>query len=131
ADDPWACGLQQCTERRKWADADISLFADIGRYATLALNNTLSHERAVREIAKAAAILDQIPEPAAIYDAAGRLERMNAAAMREASQLFASSDPETRLRLNQHRLTDGSTLDKSDLPSMRALRGELVDDDYL
>jgi signal transduction histidine kinase/GAF domain-containing protein len=130
-DEPWAFSLQQCKEPRVWTDEEISLFAEIGRYATLALNNTLLHERAVREIAKASAILDQIPEPAAIYDANGRLERMNAAASREASQLFASPDPETRLRLNQHRLADGSTLEKADLPSMRALRGELVDDDYL
>jgi PAS domain-containing protein len=130
-DEPWAFALQQCTEKRIWTDEEISLFAEICRYATLALNNTLLHERAVREIAKASAILDQIPEPAAIYDAHGRLERMNAAASREASQLFASPDPETRLRLNQHRLVDGSTLDKTELPSMRALRGELVDDDYL
>src|SRR5438876_5299657 len=85
----WAFVMQQCTERRDWSEEEISLFAEIGRYATLALNNTLLHERAVREIAKASAILDQIPEPAAIYDATGRLERMNAAASREPSQLFA------------------------------------------
>src|SRR6185369_9051712 len=71
-DDPWAFVMQQCTERRKWTDDEIALFAEIGRYATLALNNTLSHDRAVREMAKASAILDQIPEPAAIYDANGR-----------------------------------------------------------
>src|SRR5205823_1685207 len=59
-DDPWAFVMQQCTERRKWTEAEISLFAEIGRYATLALNNTLLHEQAVREIAKASAILDQI-----------------------------------------------------------------------
>src|SRR6266849_1998708 len=80
ADDPWAFVMQQCSERRKWTEDEISLFAEIGRYATLALNNTLLHERAVREIAKASAILDQIPEPAAIYDSEGHLERMNAAA---------------------------------------------------
>src|SRR5581483_1179431 len=99
-------------------------------YATLALNNPLLHDRAVREMAKASAILDQIPEPAAIYDASARLERMNEAAEREASQLFVSN-PETRLRLNQHRQVDGSAIEKSELPSMRAIRGELVDDDYL
>jgi PAS domain S-box-containing protein len=129
-DQPWVFAIHQCSEKRVWSDDEISLFAEIGRYATLALNNTLLHERAVREMAKASAILDQIPEPAAMYDANGRLERMNAAASREASQLFAP-DPETRLRLSQHRHVDGSTLDRSELPSMRALRGELVDDDYL
>ncbi len=126
---PWAFVLHQCTEQREWTEDEISLFAEIGRYATLALNNTLLHERAVREIAKASAILDQIPEPAAIYDAMGRLERMNAAAAREASQLFAP-DPEGRLRLNQHRQIDADGLDEHELPSMRALRGESVDADY-
>ena len=128
-DEAWAFVMQQSTEVRHWSDEEMSLFAEIGRYATLALNNTLVHERAVREIAKASAILDQIPEPAAIYDANGRLERMNAAAQ-EASQLFAA-DPETRLRLSQHRHAAGEVLSTSDLPSMRALRGELVDADYL
>src|SRR5437879_2486557 len=83
---------------------------------TLALTNTLLHERAVNEMAKASAILDQIPEPAAIYDATGRLERMNAAAAKEPAQLFAGSDPEARL--NQYRHADGGGVHKHELPSM-------------
>ena len=51
-------------------------------------------------MAKVNAILDQIPESAAIYDASGRLERMNAAAQREPSQLF-TPDPEGRTRANR------------------------------
>jgi len=129
-DDPWAFVMHQCTERREWTEEEISLFAEIGRYATLALSNTLLHERAVREIAKAAAILDQIPEPAAIYDSEGHLERMNAAAAHEPSQLF-SPDPEQRLRLNQYRRVDGTPLASQELPSLRAIRGESVDDEYL
>ena len=82
-DEPWAFGLHQCSSPREWTEEEISLFAEIGRYATLALNNTLLHERAVREMAKVNAILDQIPESAAIYDSKGQLERMNAAAQRE------------------------------------------------
>ncbi|MEA2336985.1 MAG: hypothetical protein QOE82_992, partial [Thermoanaerobaculia bacterium] len=94
-DEPWAFGLHQCSSERQWSDEEVSLFAEIGRYATLALNNTLLHARAVREMAKVNAILEQIPESAAIYDASGRLERMNAAASREPSQLF-TTDAEGR-----------------------------------
>jgi signal transduction histidine kinase/GAF domain-containing protein len=129
-DQPWAFGLQQCSAARQWTDEEVSLFAEIGRYATLALNNTLLHEKAVREMAKVNAILDQIPESAAIYDSAGNLERMNAAAQRETASLFAQ-DPEGRLRKNRHRYIDGSPLETDDLPSMRAIRGETMKSDYL
>ena len=109
-DQPWAFAVNQST-RREWTEEEISLFSEIGRYATLALNNTLLHERAIREIAKATAILDQIPEPAAIYDPNGRLERMNAAAMREGSPYFKQ-------------MHDTSVIE-------RALRGESVAEDYV
>ena len=127
--EPWAFGLHSRGERY-WTDEEITLFAEIGRYATLALNNTLLHNSAVREMAKVKAILDQIPEAAAIYDATGRLERMNAAAQREPSVLF-TPDAEARVRLNRHRYIDGSPLSPDDLPSMRALRGDAVKSDYL
>ena len=129
-EEPWAFGMHSCEERRVWTDEEISLFGEIGRYATLALNNTLLHARAVREMAKVNAILDQIPEAAAIYDADGKLERMNAAAQREPTVLF-TPDPEGRARNNRHRYVDGSPLSPSELPSMRALRGEAVKSDYL
>ncbi|HKO01985.1 MAG TPA: GAF domain-containing protein, partial [Thermoanaerobaculia bacterium] len=128
--EPWAFGMHQCSEVREWTPEEIELFAEVGRHATLALNNTLLHERAVREMSKVNAILDQIPESAAIYDANGRLERMNAAASREPSQLF-TTDSEGRLRTNRHRYIDGSPLSPSELPSMRAIRGETVKSDYL
>src|SRR5207253_3860340 len=102
----------------------------IGHYATLALNNTMLHQRAVREMAKVSAILNQIPESAAIYDADGRLERMNAAAHKEPASLF-TPDPEGRVRTNRHRYVDGSPLSTEELPSMRAVRGESVKSDYL
>jgi PAS domain S-box-containing protein len=128
--EPWAFGIHHCTAHRDWSDEEIDLFGDIGRYATLALSTALLHERAAREVAKVSAILDQIPESAAIYDASGYLERMNAAAQKEPAQVF-SSDPEGRVHASRHRYVDGSPLSQSELPSMRALRGEAVKSDYL
>ncbi|HVR39173.1 MAG TPA: GAF domain-containing protein, partial [Thermoanaerobaculia bacterium] len=128
-EEPWIFGMHQC-QAREWTEEEISLFGEIGRYATLALNNTLLHARAVREMAKVNAILDQIPEAAAIYDADGRLERMNVAAQREPAVLF-SADAEGRVRNDRHRYIDGSPLSPAELPSMRALRGETVKSDYL
>src|SRR5438067_1030480 len=128
-DEPWAFSMHQCTYRRQWTEEEISLFSEIGRYATLALNNTLLHERSVREMAKVNAILDQIPESAAIYDADGRLERMNAVAMREPLQMFAP-DAEGKLRA-PYRTIDGRVVAADDVPSARALRGETVRSDYL
>ena len=129
-DEPWAFGMHSCTTLRKWTAAEVSLFSEIGRYATLALNNSLLHDRAVREMAKVTAILDQIPEAAGIFDATGKLERMNAAASREALPLFAL-EPEMRIRTGLHRHIDGSPLHADELPSMRALRGDTVRSDYL
>jgi PAS domain S-box-containing protein len=129
-EEPWAFGLHSCDAQRDWTEEEISLFTEIGRYATLALNNTLLHNRAVREMAKVNAILDQIPESAAIYDAHGKLERMNAAAQREPAVLF-TPDPEGRVRTNQHRYIDGSPLSTEELPSIRALKGDVVRSDYL
>jgi len=128
--EPWAFGVHQSTER-SWSEDEIALFGEIGRLATLALNQSLLHERAVRDMAKVTAILDQIPESAGIYDATGRLERMNAAAVREPSQLF-TPDPEGRIKSSRHRYIDGSPITTpSELPSMRALRGETVKSDYI
>ena len=129
-DSAWAFGLHQCSGPRIWTVEEIDLFDEIGRYVTIALNNTLIHDRAVREIAKINAILDQIPESAAIYDANGRLERLNAAAKKDPG-LSHSADPEGRIRSNAHRYVDGSLLGPDELPSIRALRGEIVKSDYL
>lgn len=129
-DDAWAFGMHQCDTARDWTEEERGLFSDIGRYATLALTNTLLHNRAIREMAKVNAILDQIPEAAAIYGAAGRLERMNAAAQREPDVLFAPGE-EGQESEGPHRALDGSPLRTEDLPSSRALRGETVKSDYL
>ena len=128
--EPWAFGIHQCREPREWTSEELALFSEIGRYATLALNNTLLHARAIEEMAKVNAILDQIPESAAIYDASGNLERMNVAAQREPAVLF-SPDPEGRIRTNRHRALDGRVLSSDELPSIRALRGEQVKSDFL
>jgi PAS domain S-box-containing protein len=129
-EEPWAFGIHQRDSLREWSEEEITLFGEIGRYATLALNNTLLHNRAVREMAKVNAILDQIPESAAIYDGSGKLERMNVAAQREPAVLFAP-DPDGHSRKEQHRYVDGSPLSFDELPSMRALQGETVKSDYL
>jgi len=126
-EEPWAFGIHQSASDRVWTEEEGALFGEIGRYATLALNNTLLHNRAVREMAKVNAILDQIPEAAAIYDATGRLERKNSAAQREPNVLF-TSDAEGRPR---HRYLDGNPLRHDELPSIRALRGDIVKSDYL
>ncbi|HYR28624.1 MAG TPA: ATP-binding protein, partial [Thermoanaerobaculia bacterium] len=129
-EEPWAFGLHMCEAAREWTDEELTLFAEIGHYATLALNNTLLHNRAVREMAKVNAILDQIPESAAIYDRDGRLERMNAAAQREPAVLFRP-EAEGASRATRHRYVDGSPLAPDELPSRRALNGETVKSDYL
>ena len=128
--EPWAFGVHETDSAREWTSEEVSLFAEIGRFATLALNNTLLHGRAVRETAKVRAILDQIPEAAAIYDADGNLERMNAAAQKQPEVLF-SADPSGRVDSKRHRTLDGEPLAANDLPSMRALRGESVKEDYV
>ena len=129
-DEPWAFGMHQCTYARQWTEEEISLFAEIGRYATLALNNTLMHERAVREMAKVNAMLDQIPESAAIFDAKGHLERMNAAAMRDPLSIFAPN-ADGRVPIERHSTIDGRPVEASELPAIRALRGDVVKSDYL
>lgn len=129
-DRDWALGLQQCGVDRGWSDDEINLLSEVARYATLAINNAQHYRRAVSESAKLTAILDQIPESAAIYDDRGRLEMMNVAARREQIALFGKS-PEERIQQHSHRSLDGAILDVDDLPSMRALRGESVKSDYL
>ena len=120
---PWVFGLHQCTRSRVWTAAEIDLFAEIGRYATIALNNTLLHDRAVRDMAKTTTVLDQIPDAALIFNSNGELERMNAAATREWGDMTQSA--------LQYRTLDGRPMAAADFPSMRALRGETVKSDFL
>ena len=121
-DAPWAFGLHQTSSVRDWTRDEIAVFAEIGRYATIALNNTILHDRAVREMAKVNAILDQIPEAAAIFDSSGRMERMNAAAKRDQAAAFGAE---------RQRYLDGSVVGNDELPAIRALRGEALKSDYV
>ncbi|HEU5162011.1 MAG TPA: ATP-binding protein [Thermoanaerobaculia bacterium] len=125
----WAFGLHSCERRRSWSPEERRLFKTIGRYATLAIDNAILHRKAVAEAATLEAILDQIPEAAAIYGADGTLQRMNAIAQAQRPQLYGG-EPDDRLRANRHRGLDGTPLRREDLPSMRALRGENVAGDF-
>ena len=131
SDEPWAFVIHQCLAARTWSPAEVELFGEIGRYATLALNNTLMHDRAVREMANANTVLDQIPDSALIYNADGSLERMNVAAIREWGEENPGYDPDRRVREIKFRTLDGRPLAGRDLPSMRALRGEAVKADLI
>jgi len=126
----WVFGLHQCSHSRVWTRREMELFEEIGRYATLAIHNAELHRRAVVEAAKVNAILDQIPEAAAIFDRNGRLLRMNDAALRERSYMFELS-PDERLASNRPRYLDGTPLSRAELPSLRALQGDVVKADYL
>lgn len=125
----WAFGLHQCSSERRWTDAEIDLFQTIGRYATLAINNARLLRRAQRDAAKLSAVLDQIPEAAAIHDRNGYVERINAVAAREAPYL--SLDARRRLDDYQYRSSDGRNLTLEELPVNRGLRGETVRADYI
>ena len=122
----WGFGLHQCSHDRQWTEDEIALFAEIGRYATIALNNALLHRRSVAEASKVGAIIDQIPEAAAIFGADGKLERMNAAAQKQPAILFQSVSDSRSLLLEM----DGSTPKDGTLPSQRALEGEPFRSDY-
>lgn len=125
----WAFGLHQCSHERHWSEDEIELFHTIGRYATLAINNARLLRRAEREAAKLSAVLDHIPEAAAIHDRDGHVERINTVAAREAPYL--ALNPEQRLRDYRYRAADGRPLNIEELPVNRASRGESVRADYI
>jgi PAS domain S-box-containing protein len=128
-DDPWAFGMHQCSPR-DWTADEIDVFGEIARYATLALNNSLIHDRAVRDMAKAAIVLDQIPDAAIIFDSKGVIERVNAVAKREWGEMPGIT-AEQRAGTLAFRALDGTPVPSENLPSMRALRGEAVHGDFL
>ncbi len=125
----WAFGLHSCAVRRSWSQEETRLFATVGRYAKLAIDNAILHRKAVAEAATLEAILDQIPEAAAIYGPDGALQRMNAIAQAQRPQLYFGQ-PGDRLRANRHRELDGTPFRQEDLPSMRALAGTTVSGDF-
>jgi GAF domain-containing protein len=129
-DQPWVFSIHQCTYAREWTPAEVEIFGEIARYATIALNNSLMHDRAVREMAKALTVLDQIPDAAMIIDVEGRVEHVNAAASRIWSDLLAS-EPERRAGAFAFRTMDGKPVVFENQPGIRALRGEAVNSDYM
>ncbi|HEY0788249.1 MAG TPA: GAF domain-containing protein, partial [Thermoanaerobaculia bacterium] len=125
----WAFGLHSCSRRRTWSRDEKRRFATVGRYAKLAIDNAILHRKAVAEAATLEAILDQIPEAAAIYGPDGTLLRMNAIAQAQRPQLYLGQ-PGDRLRANRHRELDGTPLRQEDLPSVRALAGNTIGGDF-
>ncbi len=130
SEEPWAFVIHQCSGPRRWTADEIALFGEIGRYATLALNNTLLHERAIRDIARASTVLDQIPDSALIFNLDGSVDYLNAAAQRDWGDP-ANVASQTRVEALGLRSIDGQPLTAADLPSLRALRGEMLRSDYL
>lgn len=128
--EPWAFGLHQCSDRRAWTPDEVGLFRQIGRFATLALNNALVHKHATHDAARMNAILDQIPEAAAIFTPDGRLERINRAAERNRALVFGPTIGD-RLQKSRLRHMDGMPAELHELPSMRGLRGERSELDFL
>jgi PAS domain S-box-containing protein len=123
----WAVVVER---KKSWSEADLLFFTEITRFITIAVSNVILLQRADREKAKLTAILEQIPESTSIYDAEGRLERINDLPTRDSMPALAP-DAEERIRNKRHRELDGHVLLPADLPSMRALRGETVKSDYL
>ncbi len=148
AGEPWAFGLDQCTGPRSWSSAEIALFGEIGRVATLALNNTLLHARAARDVARKAnreieALADMMAERSArldsilssmtdglwVYDAAGKVVDVNQAALTMFG--FGSRTEAVEqgsFQAAQLRSPDGRVIKAHELPQARALRGEIVPD---
>ncbi|HVT03436.1 MAG TPA: ATP-binding protein [Thermoanaerobaculia bacterium] len=108
------------------AERDNLLRGERDRLSTL---NDELHRQARNEAARVRAILDQISDSAAVCDQSGSIERINAAAENE-SYLFVS-DPPTRLASAKPRDISGRLLKEDELPSIRALRGEVVNADYI
>ncbi|HSP33937.1 MAG TPA: GAF domain-containing protein, partial [Thermoanaerobaculia bacterium] len=127
-DEPWGFGVHSCTPRQ-WTPHDIEVFSAIARYATIALTNTLLHQRAIAQMAQAAAVLDQIPDAAMIYNVGGTIERMNQAAIRDWSDVGSTQAPPRAVAVSLWTL-DGTEVAAQDLPSSRALRGENVKGDF-
>lgn len=128
--EPIAFGIHSADPDRTWSDADLSLFTHLGRLIRITATNTALHERSMRDAARVTALLDQMPEAAALYDREGVLERMNDAARRN-PQLLCPPDPQLIVVDPLHRYLDGRPLSSSELPSVRAARGETVRADYL
>lgn len=125
----WGFGMHQCDRDRTWSDAETALFSRVGHYATLAINNALLHRKSVEEAAILAAVLNEIPESAVVFDVDGNVVRSNRTASRHHGEIFP--DPEVRVERAKPRRPDGTTVAADEIPSVRALRGEHVSGDYI
>lgn len=119
----WMFGLHDCRRKRRWTEFEVSLFEEVGRYASVAIRNAALHRRAISEAAKLSAILDQMPMAAMIFDLQGKLQRWNPSAEREANLTRGIDEAGI---LNRSRSLDGAPLAAGQLPGARALRGESV-----
>lgn len=125
----WLFGLQQSRRDRTWTTEEIERFASVGALAVTAMNSGLLFAKAAAETAKVQAILDLIPEPAAIFREDGTVDRMNLAAQRDSTQLLqvggAGSSP------TAPHFPDGTLVSSGEMPSVRALQGETVTSEFL
>ena len=76
------------------------------------------------------ALLNQIPEAAAIFDADGKMLLINQAGVRERTFLLDLPAADT-LRRGRPRYLGGRPLELHELPYLRALRGETLKSDYV
>jgi PAS domain-containing protein len=78
------------------------------------------------------AILDQLPSSVMVFDNEARLLRLNAAGRQLVGPSFLGTTPEDRRRMGALRHPDtGTILEREEMPSVRAVRGETTDGNYL
>ncbi len=125
----WCFGLQQCHHDRRWREDEIDFFQEIGRYATLAINNAQLQKQSLIDAFRIETILDHIPEAAALYNETAVCQVMNAVAKREAP--FLSLELDKRRREYNYRTVDGKPVSLAEMPLTLALKGQLIRGDYL
>ncbi len=123
----WFLDAHICREGRQWAGAEIETFRRLTEVAGTALTNAEEHRKALLSAASLEAILDQLPYPAMVFNQKGELLRANPAAEREPMTIARSAAERTSAL--QPKGPDGSSMDESNLPAVRALRGESVRED--
>lgn len=125
----WLFGLQQSRRGRTWSGQEIERFASIGAIAVMAINSALLFKKADAEAAKVQAILDLIPEPAAIFREDGTVDRMNLAAQKDSTQLLQVGGAGSSLTAPHY--PDGTLVSSTEMPSVRALLGETVSNEFV
>lgn len=125
----WLFGLQQSRQDRTWTLDEIERFASVGAMAAAAINNALLFAKAAAETSKLQAILDLIPEPAAIFREDGTVDRMNLAAQTDSTQLLQVGGAGSSLTAPH--FADGTLVSSAEMPSVRALLGETVKNEFI